>query len=122
MREREVTLKETLLTTQRMTDDLKANARKEAEIIVAEAELEGDRILQDARDRHVELVSDIQELRRQKVSFESGLRAVVESHMRLLEMNTLSVQEQGRFQPVLMEILEEDGPAQISPPVEEDAG
>jgi len=32
------------LTTQRVTDDLKANARKEAEIIVAEAELRGEKI------------------------------------------------------------------------------
>ncbi|HKK00950.1 MAG TPA: DivIVA domain-containing protein, partial [Desulfuromonadales bacterium] len=31
MRQREATLKETLLTTQRMTDEIKANARKEAE-------------------------------------------------------------------------------------------
>jgi cell division initiation protein len=121
MKEREITLKEALLTTQRMTDELKANARKEAEIIVAEAELKGDRILQDARDRHVELVADIQELKRQKISFESGLRAVVESHMRLLEMNSLSVQDKGRFQPVLMEIFEEDASVQISHPAEEDA-
>jgi cell division initiation protein len=121
MKEREITLKEALLTTQRMTDELKANARKEAEIIVAEAELKGDRILQDARDRHGELVADIQELKRQKISFESGLRAVVESHMRLLEMNSLSVQDKGRFQPVLMEIFEEDASVQISHPPEEDA-
>ncbi|MDK2849104.1 MAG: cell division initiation protein [Desulfuromonadales bacterium] len=121
MKEREITLKEALLTTQRMTDELKANARKEAEIIVAEAELKGDRIVQDARDRHVELVADIQELKRQKISFESGLRAVVESHMRLLEMNSLSVQDKGRFQPVLMEVFEEDGSVQISHPAEEDA-
>ncbi|ABA87875.1 cell division protein DivIVA, putative [Syntrophotalea carbinolica DSM 2380] len=121
MKQREVTLKETLLTAQRMTDELKANASKEAEIIVAEAELKGEKIVQEARNRHMDLLSEIQELRRQKVSFESGLRAVVESHMRLLDMNTLSIQDAGRFQPVLMEILEDDASAQIAPPAREDA-
>lgn len=122
MKEREVTLKEALLTTQRMTDELKANARKEADIVIAEAELQGERIVQNALDRQGQLLSEIQELRRQKVSFESGLRAVVESHMRLLELNSLPAQDKGRFQPVMMEILEEDAPTQLSPPGEEDAG
>jgi cell division initiation protein len=122
MKEREVTLKEALLTTQRMTDELKANARKEAEIIVAEAELQGEKILGEARERHLGLLSEIQELRRQKISFESGLRSVVESHMRLLEMNALPVQEKGRFQPVLMEILDDDTSMQLSPAGEEENG
>ena len=34
MREREATLKETLLTTQKVTDELKANARREAEVLL----------------------------------------------------------------------------------------
>ena len=122
MKEREVTLKEALLTTQRMTDELKANARKEADIVIAEAELQGERIIQEAQGRHMELLCEIQELRRQKVSFESGMRAVVESHMRLLELNSLPAQDRARFQPVMMEILEEDVLTQLSPPGEEDAG
>lgn len=120
MKEREVTLKEALLTTQRVTDDLKANARKEAEIIVADAELQGDQIVQAARERHMQLLEDIQELRRQKVSFESGIRAMVESHMRLLEMSSLAPQDRGRFQPVMMEVFEDEGAARIAPPPEED--
>lgn len=108
MREREATLKETLLTTQRMTDELKANARREADILIADAQLQGEKILQEARGRQLDLATEIQELRRQKVSFESGLRAVVESHLRLLEMNALPAREKGRFQPVLMEILEDE--------------
>lgn len=124
MREREVTLKEALLTTQRVTDELKANARKEAEIIIAEAELQGEQIVHEARSRHMQLLDDIQELRGQKISFESGIRAMVESHMRLLEMSALAPRDKGRFQPVLMEILEdiEDGEVgQLEPPFSEEA-
>lgn len=120
MKEREVTLKEALLTTQRVTDELKANARKEAEIIIAEAEMQGEQIVQEARNRQMQLLEDIQELRRQKVSFESGVRAMVESHMRLLEMSALAPLERGRFQPVMMEMLEDEGTPCIGAPSEEE--
>jgi cell division initiation protein len=96
MRSRELTLKETLLTTQRVTDDLKANARKEAEIIVAEAELRGEKIVQAADDRRIQLISEIQELKRQKISFETSLRAVVESHLRLLDLDVVTLQGAAR--------------------------
>jgi cell division initiation protein len=95
MRSREMTLKETLLTTQKITDDLKANARKEAEIIVVEAELRGEKIVQAADDRRIQLISEIQELKRQKISFETSLRAVVESHLRLLDLDVVALQGSG---------------------------
>lgn len=91
MRSRELTLKETLLTTQRVTDDLKANARKEAEIMVAEAELRADKIVQAADERRIQLISEIQEMKRQKISFETSLRAVVESHLRLLDIDVVAL-------------------------------
>lgn len=95
MRSREVTLKETLLTTQRMTDELKANARKEAEFTVAEAELRAEKIIRAAEERRLQLVGAIQELKRQKVSFETSLRVVVESHLRLLDLDLAGMQGNG---------------------------
>lgn len=95
MRSREGTLRETLLTTQRVTDDLKANARKEAEIIVAEAELRAEKIVRAADERRIQLISEIQELKRQKISFETSLRAVVESHLRLLDLDVVALQGGG---------------------------
>jgi cell division initiation protein len=78
-----------------MTDDLKANARKEAEIIVAEAEIRGEKIIRDAEARRIQLISEVQELKRQKISFETCLRAVVESHLRLLDLEVVSLQGGG---------------------------
>lgn len=91
MRGREQTLKETLLTTQRMTDDLKANARKEAEMVLAEAQLRGERVVRDAEERRIALIGEIQEAKRQKISFETSLRVVVESHLRLLDSNVMAL-------------------------------
>jgi cell division initiation protein len=86
LRQREATLKETLLTTQRVTDELKANARREAELIIAEAQLQGQKIVQEADEQRTRLVADIRALQRRKVVFETALQAQIESHLRLLQM------------------------------------
>lgn len=91
MRGREATLKQTLMTAQQMSEDMKNNARREGEILIADAHLRAERIVRDAEDRRIQLVSEIQEIKRQKIAFESGLRALVESHMRLLDLDVLSV-------------------------------
>lgn len=93
MREREKALQQTLMTAQKVTEELKENARKEAEIVIADAHLEGERVIRDANERRVQLVSDIEEMRRQKLTFETGLRTLVESHLKLLDMGTLEIGE-----------------------------
>jgi len=111
MQDREATLKKTLMTTQKMTDELKNNARKEAENILADARLRAERILRDADDRRIQLIGDIQEIKRQKISFESSLRALLESHMKLIGMNILQLE--GETESPLLE-----EPLPFSPPVE----
>ncbi|MCP3176921.1 MAG: DivIVA domain-containing protein [Desulfuromonadales bacterium] len=105
MRQREAMLKETLLTTQRMTDDIKANARKEAEVTLADAEIKAEAILRSAEDRRVQLINEIQEIKRQKISFESSLRTLVESHMRLLDLEVVQVRHEAREDRLLQENL-----------------
>ena len=92
MRDREKALQETLMAAQQVTEELKANARKEAEIVVAEAHLEGERVVRDASERRVQLLSEIQEIRRQKISFEGGLRALIENHLKLMDIDTLQIE------------------------------
>jgi cell division initiation protein len=104
MRSREATLKETLLTTQKMTDEMKAVARREAEIVLAEAQLKAERIVRDAEERRIQLIGEIQEIKRQKISFETSLRVLVESHMRMLDLEVVSM-EGGRDNRLLEEPL-----------------
>lgn len=100
-REREKALQETLMTAQQVTEELKLNARKEAEIVLADAHIEGEQVVRDAAERRLQLLSEIQELKRQKVAFEAGLRALVESHLKLLEMDILPVEEDDRQKHLL---------------------
>ena len=48
-RDMETTLRETLLTAQQLVEDYKTNARKEAELVVREAELKADSVLKKHR-------------------------------------------------------------------------
>jgi len=121
MRQRETTLKETLLTTQRMVDDIRENARTEAEITLTEAELKAERIVRDAEQRRIQLINEIQEIKRQKISFETSLRALVESHLRLLDLEVVEVRRERGEEKLLDEPLPfDDASAPLIEPVGED--
>ena len=83
--EREKALQETMVTAQRISEDVKAQAKKEAEVVVADAELQADKIVASANNRLVELIRELNEMKRQKVQFESHLEALVDSHKKLLD-------------------------------------
>jgi cell division initiation protein len=83
--EREKALQETMVTAQRISEDVKAQAKKEAEVLIAEAELQGDKIIAGANNRLVEIVKELNELKRQKIQFESHLENLVDSHKKLLD-------------------------------------
>jgi len=84
-KERERTLQETMVTAQRISEDLRQAAKKEADIILADAEHQAEKIVQDAHQKLVQVVADINELKRQRLQFESQVRSVVDSHLKLLE-------------------------------------
>ena len=88
--EREVTLRETMLAAQKISEEMKANAQKEARLIVSEAELKGERIVADAENRLLQLSNQIQEIRRQKAQFESNLKSLLETHLKLLTVDEQS--------------------------------
>jgi cell division initiation protein len=93
MKDREQALQETLITAQKVTEELKNSARKEAEIVMVEARMQGEQIVRSADERRLQLIREIQELKRQKISFECGLRALVDSHVKLLDMEIFSIEE-----------------------------
>lgn len=85
--QREKDLRETLLAAQRITEEMKSNAQKEADLIIAEAEVKAEKILADAENKLIQLRNDIQELRRQKIQFESSFRSLIETHTKMLSID-----------------------------------
>ena len=99
LRERERILKETLLTAQRLADEIREEARKEAQLIVREAEVKGSQLLDQAGRKAGELEGTIQALRVEREAFAQRIRSAVEQHLRLLDMhrNEDEVEDRLRF-------------------------
>lgn len=71
---------------------MKDNARKSAEVIVADAEVKAEKVLNRAHNRLSQLHEDIAELKRQRMQIEVQIRAVIESHSKLLEIGKESME------------------------------
>jgi cell division initiation protein len=90
---REGSIKRALLHSQKVLDQMQENARREADVIVAEAETKAEKILQHAQTRVAQLQEAIASLKRQRVQVESEITFVIESHRRLLESGRESTRE-----------------------------
>jgi cell division initiation protein len=84
-RGRERALQETLVAAQKASEEIRDSARKEAEITISDAELQAEKIVQAAHTRFLRIVDDINELKRQRLQFETNVRTLVESHVKLLD-------------------------------------
>ena len=87
MKEREIDLRDTMLAAQKITEEMKANSQKEATLLIAEAELKAEKILDDANRKQSDLNNQIQDLKRDKVQFESALKSLLDSHYKMLSLN-----------------------------------
>ncbi len=105
MREREETLRETLVLTQKITEELKSTARREVDVMMAEAEIKSERLMRNAEDRRLQLIAEIQEIKRQKIDFEVGLRGLLEKHIRMLDLDDVALDHQDQESRMLEEPL-----------------
>jgi cell division initiation protein len=92
-RKREETFKRALLNSQKVLDQMKDNARKSAELIIAEAEVKAEKILNKAHNRLAQLHEDISELKRQRTQIEVQISSIIEAHTRLLEIGKEGMKE-----------------------------
>lgn len=94
-RDMETTLRETLMTAQQMVEEYKTNARKEAELLIKEAELKADIILKEAQEKVVKIHEDIVDLKGIRRHFKEEVRRLVESHLRMIEFDSERESEGG---------------------------
>jgi len=84
-RQRENTLRDTLLTAQAVSNDLKETAQNEAKLIIREAQGRADLLLQKAQVRLEELDHDINELKLRRRDTEGSLESAIQALYRALE-------------------------------------
>jgi cell division initiation protein len=78
-------LKETLLSAQAMTSDLREAAVKESEVLVGEAEVKAEKILDAAHRRAARLGEEIREMRGMRTRLSQAMRATIENHLALVD-------------------------------------
>ena len=89
----ETTLRETLMTAQQMVEDYKINARKEAELLIKEAEFRADDMLKDAHEKVIKIHEDITDMKGIRRHFKEELRRLIENHLQMLEFDDKRVKE-----------------------------
>ena len=95
--ERERILKETLLSAQKVSEEVKANARKEGELIVKDAELLSERLISQAMMRVGDLERSIQELKIERKGARNKLQTLLDTFQQLL---ALDVEQEVNEQPI----------------------
>jgi cell division initiation protein len=92
-REKESTLKETMLTAQKISEDIKSTAKKEAELIVQESELKAERIIGEAHQKMLKIMDRIQDLKLDRERFASSLKSLIEKHQHLIDAANMDDEE-----------------------------
>ena len=78
-------LKETLISAQAMTEELRHTAEREAELRLAEVEVRAEKILDASHRRAARLAQDIREMRALRSRLAESFRSAAETHLSLLE-------------------------------------
>ncbi len=96
LNDKEDTVKNTMLMTQKLMEDQKDNARREAALIIKDSEIRSHQIVGNAQQEKARLESEIQELRRRKHHFFEDLKRVIQVHQEMVnfEENSSDTREQ----------------------------
>lgn len=86
-KERDELLKNTITTATRMSDKIQADAEREARLIINDAQQKAEMIVRDSRDSLRKIFSDITELKKIRMQFENNVRAIVQSHVTMLDQS-----------------------------------
>jgi cell division initiation protein len=111
-RQREANLRDTLLTAQRLSDEVKDQAQNEAKLIVREAQGRADLLLQKAQARLEEIDRDINELKLRRRDVEGSLEASIQAMYRALEF----IRDQDESRPDDKVLLHRPRQADPAPP------
>lgn len=86
-RDMETTLRETLMTAQQMVEDYKTNSRKEAELLIKEAETRADSLIREAHEKVIKIHEDITDMKGIRRHFKEELKRLIENHLKMLEFD-----------------------------------
>ncbi|MCP3771934.1 DivIVA domain-containing protein [Paenibacillus sp. MZ04-78.2] len=80
----EETLSKTIIIAQEAADEVKNNSKKEAQLIIKEAEKNADRIINDSLTKARKVSVEIEELKKQASIYRTRFRTLIEAQLELL--------------------------------------
>lgn len=83
--ERERILKNTLVTAQKTSETMAANAKKEAELIIKEAEFKAVKLMEHAQSQVLKIQKDMLDLRLQRKALQDKIQTSIHIMQRILE-------------------------------------
>lgn len=86
-RELDQTLRNSLLTAERLTEEAKTSSKRQANQILQDAEWRAKQMLDDARERLGRLTEEIRALQSKKEAFTQHLRSFLHTQLELLDRN-----------------------------------
>lgn len=85
-RAREEAFRQVMLDSYKTIEEMRRHARKKSEMIIAQAEMDAEKMMNSAHEKLAEIYDDINELLRQRVRFREQLRSEINTHKNLLEV------------------------------------
>ena len=85
LRDQETLLKETLLSAQCLTEEMRQTAVRETEVLIGEAEIRAEKIIDAAHRRAHQIAESIRELKGMRGGIAEGLRTAIQTHLQLIE-------------------------------------
>lgn len=97
-KDREQLILQAVTRAEQVAEDIKANTRKESEIMISDAELQAEKIIANAQAKRLQLIQEIDELKRARQSFIQQLSGIIETHKSMLD-HVRGEQQPQRSQP-----------------------
>ncbi len=113
------TLQKTLVSAQQQADGTRANARKEAELILKDAEIKGRDLLNESYGEKQRVQQALTQLKQVEEDFRFKFRSLLEAHLNLLSEDEIS-EERKRFRGLVAGIetsAQEERNSTPQPPV-----
>ena len=95
--QREEILKNTLVAAQRTSEELKDTAKKQSHLLLKEAELAADRLVEAAQSRAHEIEKDVVELKMQKRQVLNSILAAIANLRNLIQLMSESDAQQEKL-------------------------
>ena len=81
----EETLSKAIIVAQDAADELKSNSKKEAQLIIKEAEKNADRIINESLARSRKIALEMEELKKQATIYRTRFRSLLEAQIEMLK-------------------------------------